>query len=70
VILVKSYVVKASVIAHAVETVIDAENELEAQAKALALLREKLAQVKELISVEVRGEYVPRPDKGDYLLQK
>ena len=66
----KSYVVKASVIAHQVETVIDAENEVEAQAKALALLRQKLAQVKNFVRVEIRSEYVPTPEKGDYLLQR
>ena len=65
----KSYVVKAAVVSCKVETVVDAANEVEAQAKALALLREKIARVKELFRVEVRSQYTPSPEKGDYLLQ-
>ena len=66
----KSYVVKAYVACPTIETVINAENEGDAQAKALALLRQKLAQMKEFIRVEVRSEYTPSPEKGDYLLQR
>ncbi len=67
--LIKSYVVKASIDCPSVETVIDAENEIEAQAKAIALLRQKLARQKDFVRVEVRSEYIPSLEKGDYLLQ-
>jgi hypothetical protein len=69
VILMKSSVVKAAIACPSVETVIDAENEIEVQAKAIAPLWQKLAQVKEPIRVEVRSEYVPSPEKGGYLLR-
>ena len=66
----KSYVVKAYFHCPTVETVVNAESEIDAQVKAIALLREKLTQAKDIARVEVRSEYKPNAEKASHLLQQ
>jgi hypothetical protein len=66
----RSFLVKAYFCCPTVETVINAETEGEAQVKAMRLLREKLAQAKDIARVEICSEYQPNAEKASHLLQR
>jgi len=66
----RSFLVKAYFYCPTVETVINAETEIEAQIQALRLLREKLAQTTDVARVEVRSESRPNAEKASHLLHR
>ncbi len=64
----KSYVVEAHIETPSVSSVVDAENEQEAERKAVELLKQKLKLVPVKVRTEVRSELTPTPEKVDHLL--
>jgi hypothetical protein len=66
----RSFLVKAYFSCPTVETVVNAETEIEAQIQALRLLREKLAQATNVARVEIRSEFTPNAEKASHLLHR